>query len=186
MGEIRGREADGGVTDQPMARRQFFRGAVATGVGVAAWSAPNIKTLGFAPAYAQVCSVPGEVTTYTSTYGKVNNATGFDGSHVLLIDYPNQPPVNFGPGISVRMAPWRGANGTNGFVFGPSVYECRVIALTFTSPGGVVENHAVSNNVPAPILKADKYRADTLGEVWRWTVTVQCVPEGTCFPPDNV
>jgi len=42
-------------------RRRLLQGAVAAGVGVAAWSAPNITTLGFTPAYAAVCTVTPEV-----------------------------------------------------------------------------------------------------------------------------
>ena len=38
-------------------RRTMLKAAAAAGAGAAAWSAPNITTLGFAPAYAQVCTV---------------------------------------------------------------------------------------------------------------------------------
>lgn len=50
-------------------RRALLKGAVATGAGVAAWSAPNIKTLGFAPAYAQVCS---PVSVYDGVKGNID------------------------------------------------------------------------------------------------------------------
>ena len=44
------------TTDGSLSRRRILKGAAAVGVGAVAWSAPNIKTFGFAPAYAQVCT----------------------------------------------------------------------------------------------------------------------------------
>lgn len=59
MGDNGGTEELGEGADAPaLARRRLLQGAAAAGVGAAAWSAPNIKTLGFTPAYAQVCTVP--------------------------------------------------------------------------------------------------------------------------------
>lgn len=43
-------------------RRMLLKGAIATGVGVAAWSVPSITSLGGTPAYAAVCTVG--FTTY--------------------------------------------------------------------------------------------------------------------------
>lgn len=43
-------------------RRKLLKGAVATGVGVAAWSAPSITSIGGTPVYAAVCTAP--VTTF--------------------------------------------------------------------------------------------------------------------------
>lgn len=46
------REGDG------VDRRGLLKGAVAAGVGVAAWSAPSITSLGGTPVYAAVCTQP--------------------------------------------------------------------------------------------------------------------------------
>ncbi len=46
------------TTDRSLSRRRMLKGAAAVGVGAVAWSAPNIKTFGFAPAYAYVCTTP--------------------------------------------------------------------------------------------------------------------------------
>lgn len=55
MGEIGGTsEEDGSGVN----RRRLLKGAVATGVGVAAWSAPSITSLGGSPVYAGVCTQP--------------------------------------------------------------------------------------------------------------------------------
>lgn len=45
-------DADG-VSEAAINRRRLLKGAAAAGVGAAAFAAPNITTLGFAPAYAQ-------------------------------------------------------------------------------------------------------------------------------------
>ena len=49
-------EKSGGL--DAISRRRMLKGAAAVGAGAVAWSAPNITTLGFTPAYAQVCTVP--------------------------------------------------------------------------------------------------------------------------------
>ena len=58
MGDNGGNSNDKATID----RRAMLKGAAAAGVGVAAWSAPSITTLGFTPAYAQTCTPP--ITTY--------------------------------------------------------------------------------------------------------------------------
>lgn len=47
-------------------RRGVLKGAVATGVGVAAWSAPSITSLGGTPVYAGVCTQP--IFTFEAGY----------------------------------------------------------------------------------------------------------------------
>lgn len=55
MGETGGTsEEDGSGVN----RRRLLKGAVATGVGVAAWSAPSITSLGGSPVYAGICTQP--------------------------------------------------------------------------------------------------------------------------------
>lgn len=53
---------DGGMTDEVLDsrvdRRKLLKGAAAVGVGVAAWSVPDITSLGSTPVYAQVCTSP--------------------------------------------------------------------------------------------------------------------------------
>lgn len=59
MGEDGGSTGSGeGADSATLNRRRLLQGAAAAGVGAAAWSAPNITTLGFTPAYAQVCTQP--------------------------------------------------------------------------------------------------------------------------------
>ena len=70
MGEYGGNDS---VASSGVDRRKLLKGTVAAGVGAAAWSAPNIKTLGFAPAYAQTCSVPPTVASFNG--GSINNGT---------------------------------------------------------------------------------------------------------------
>ena len=49
MGEI---QDEGGADSYSIARRRVLKGAVAAGVGAAAWGAPHIRTLGTVPAAA--------------------------------------------------------------------------------------------------------------------------------------
>jgi hypothetical protein len=58
MAELNEQDPDGTGLD----RRKLLKGAVAAGVGVAAWSTPSISALGGTPAYASSCTAG--FTTY--------------------------------------------------------------------------------------------------------------------------
>jgi hypothetical protein len=51
--------------DRGIDRRKLLKGAAAVGVGVTAWSVPDITSLGSTPVYAQVCTAP--VTYYEAS-----------------------------------------------------------------------------------------------------------------------
>ena len=53
MGEVGGTSENEQPSSGALNRRNMLKAAVAAGAGVAAWTAPDIKTLGFKPALAQ-------------------------------------------------------------------------------------------------------------------------------------
>jgi len=62
--------------DRSIGRRGVLKGAVAAGVGVAAWSVPSITSLGGTPVYAAVCTSP--VFSYEAG-GRNTSCGGCDG-----------------------------------------------------------------------------------------------------------
>lgn len=80
-------------------RRRLLKGAVAAGVGVAAWSAPSITSLGGTPVYAAVCTAPLNVFNLNVR----NTDCGGCTNSIRFKDWTtNQCPIdNFPPGAAL-------------------------------------------------------------------------------------
>ena len=157
-------------------RRRVLETAVAAGVGLAAWSAPGITTIGSTPAYAQTCSEPSTVTEYTS---RTSNTAGGCGANLRL-----QGSVTFGPAGAFTASPsGRGcADGVETVSFtGPTTARCRIKTLDlYDNRGNLIGSFpqpAESAGVTIPAVR----RAGHTGS--KWGLTVECVPVGGCFPP---
>mgnify|MGYP001821895044 CR=1 FL=1 len=178
MGETgeREREAVGGPAT--IDRRRVLKTAVAAGVGMAAWSAPNITTLGATPAYAQNCSELSTVTEYVTT---TSNTAGGCGANVRL-----QNSVTFGPANSFTATPNGSgcADGVETISFtGPATARCRIKTLDlYDNQGNLIDSYpqpAGSDGITIPLVP----RAGHAGR--KWGLTVECVPVGGCFPPST-
>ena len=166
------------VASPALNRRRLLKTAAAAGVGVAAWSAPSITTVGFTPAYGATCSVPSEVILYTSTTS--NTAGGCSG------DLELQGSVTFGPGDIYSAAPTDTgcADGVQTITFtGTGTTPCRIKTLDlYDNKGNLIGSYpqpAGSDGVTIPLVP----RAGHHGS--KWGLTVECVPVGGCFPPST-
>ena len=163
------------VASPALNRRRLLKTAAAAGVGVAAWSAPSITTVGFTPAYGATCSVPSEVILYTSTTS--NTAGGCSG------DLELQGSVTFGPGDIYSAAPTDTgcADGVQTITFtGTGTTPCRIKTLDLYDNQG-----AVTDSFPQPAGSegATIPQIPQAGNTSkRWGLDIECVPEGGCFP----
>lgn len=179
MGDV-GREGDSETigSSAVLDRRRMLKTAVAAGVGVATWSAPSITTIGSTPAYAQTCSVVSTVTEYTSS---TSNTAGGCGVNLRL-----RGSVTFGPGASFSAAP-NGSGCADGIetvsFTGPATARCRIKTLDLYdnkgNPIGSYPQPTGSAGVTIPLI----LRAGHIGS--RWSLAVECVPVGGCFPPST-
>ena len=169
-----------------ISRRRMLQAAAAGGVGVAAWTAPNVKTLGFKPAYAQICSTASDVTTYTSTGGFVT--CGFVSSPPVVVKLNDE--VWFGPGDahSVKVSGDELAHGGNHFEIDADGVRCRITMIELWEPNGAFhDSWTVSAGSPQPVPEIGQgggSRCGTSPDFLTWTVTIECVPEGGCFPDE--
>ena len=175
-----------------LSRRRLLQATVAGGVGAAAWSAPNIKTLGFKPAYAQICSTASDVMTFTSTPGRVSCGTAAFGLVVRLNDV-----VTFGPGDEHTL--WVSgdtmAHGGNHFEMVSTGLLCRIVSIELWDLDGAYHDSWLVDQVPglqpapeigqAGGLGVAGSRCQVNGEFYEWTATIEAVPDGGCFPPPD-
>lgn len=172
-----------------LSRRRMLQAAVAGGVGAAAWTAPQIKTLGFKPAYADVCSLPADVTTHYSTAEDVGCPALVSGRpHVVRLN----DEVKFGPGNahSVSVSGNERAVETNHFVVDAAGLRCRVRSVElWDRSGALYGSWPVDAGDPQPVPRigqAGGAVCPTTAGVFTWSVTVDCVPEGECFPGEEI
>ena len=180
MGEIRGK-GEGGTTGSAavLDRRRMLKAAAAAGVGVAAWSGPRITTFGFTPAYGQTCSVAGKVAEYVSD---TSNTAGGCGANLRL-----QGSVTFGPAGSLSATP----NGTGcadgvetvSFMGAAPAVRCRIKTLDlYDNKGNLLGSYPQpegSDGVTIPQIPRAGHTES------KWGLTVECVPQGSCFPPST-
>jgi len=178
MGEISERERETTGGSATIDRRRVLKTAVAAGVGMAAWSAPSITTLGATPAYGQNCSELSTVTEYVTT---TSNTAGGCGANVRL-----RNSVTFGPANSFAATPNGSgcADGVETVLFtGPATARCRIKTLDlYDNKGNLIGSYpqpAGSDGVTIPLVP----RAGHHGS--KWGLTVECVPVGGCFPPST-
>lgn len=179
MGDVGGEgESETTGSSSLLDRRRMLKTAAATGVGVVAWGAPSITTLGGTPAYGQNCSGPSTVTEYVSS---TSNTAGGCGANLKL-----QGSVTFGPAGSLSATP-NGtgcANGVGTVSFtGTVAARCRIKTLDlYDNKGNLIGSYPQpegSDGVTIPVVP----RAGHSGS--RWALTVECVPAGGCFPPST-
>lgn len=169
-----------------MSRRRMLQAAAAGGVGVAAWTAPNVRALGFKPAYAQICSTASEVTTYTSTAQDVS--CGFVQSPPIVVKLNDE--VWFGPGDahSVKVSGDELAHGGNHFEIDADGVRCRIAMIELWEPNGAFhQSWPVQPGSPQPVPEigqAGGARCGTSPDYLTWTLTIECVPDGGCFPDE--
>ena len=179
MGEMR-RMGTGETTasSSVLDRRRVLKAAAAAGVGAVAWSTPGITTLGVTPAYGQNCSVVSPVTEYVTD---TSNTAGGCGANLRL-----QGSVTFGTGGSYSATPDTTgcADGIETVSFtGPAPARCRIKTLDlYDNKGDLIGSFPPaegSDGVTLPVVP----RAGHNGS--KWGLTVECVPQGGCFPPST-
>ena len=171
------------VAQSRLTRRRLLQASVATGVGAAAWAAPEIKALGFKPAYASTCSLTGVVTTVVTDPVRV-------GCRV-----PQAPHVRLqGPGASGEVAvgglgaltptPADDADGvSNTWVATSTTVEMRVRQVIITDAFGVDRPWPVDQQQHLPSIGFGNYCPASSGNAY-YRLVVDTVPIGTCFPID--
>lgn len=170
------------VTRRRLSRRRLLQATVATGVGATAWAAPDIKTLGFKPAAAAVCSAPTSVDHWTSTKGFVGCPTPQPGqaNYAWL-----QGTVNFGPGdvFTVAFSPAsQHADGLVTLVVSAPGHRARVTRLLLTRGTELVPYDVGPNQMP-PAVGYGGFCPQG-DDRWEWCVEVETVPEYGCWPEE--
>jgi len=158
-------------------RRRLLQGAAAAGVGVAVWSAPNIKTLGMTPAYAHVCS-----TVPTNLTGE-RNVDCSQGACAGGVQYQTPITTGFPAGFSISIVGTNRCSTTAGgipvTITSPGL-DCVVASVTIQTPGGVV--------VSGPHTSGALFLPEITGLAAndcasnKSVVVLSCVPEGQCHP----
>lgn len=171
MGDTDG-NANFGVDERADAlnRRRLLKGVVAVGVGAAAWTAPNVRTLGFAPAYTQVSSggVPAD-SIFISTINAVRCISGECGFRVKLDGTVTCGPDN---SYSINATGSRCADGTNNLMLTSSDPNCRITTLHILDVSGAsISNHAIPASGIFPIIGWSNGDPICQG---KWCVTVDC------------
>lgn len=191
MGETGGTAGDQerATADGP-GRRALLKGAVAAGVGAAAWTAPDIKTLGFTPAYAQTCS-PGQVEFFVGPCASTNvgNCSSMGTQYARIqpfqpSDFPSLPG-----GATVELfcggssAPNPGCcslDGDPNLVFAdvPAGTTCQVSSIEVWQGSGSCSGP--SDTVVVGSLDIPSIEKIGGGNI-SYRVTIECGPDA-CFP----
>ena len=161
-----------------LSRRNMLKVAAAGAAGTAAWTAPNIRTLGFKPAYAQTCSMgattPIVVETLPSRVGCPQPSMA---SHVRL-----QGSHSFGTG-SVELGPDDYAVDLNSFIVTSTTVRARVTHVVVIEQGQTAgDEWEVPLNQTCPTIGLSNYCH--FGKLFDFHLVLETVPIGECFPDE--
>jgi hypothetical protein len=172
-----------------LTRRNLIKSAAAAGVGVAAWSAPSIRTLGTTPAFAAVCTTP--IQYFTSGERNVDCGQCSDGNDKFLSYH--SPITDFFIGQTGSGTPAAGFSLT--ITDSSPCSDHPVAATLVTNPDDLVceicvilnpavvptECSAPTSNNSVFIPQTDSLTPTECSGT-KYSVQLRCVPAGSCFP----